>query len=171
MIYHRLLVLAALYGPADLGSLQDQDVSSESMAALREVADVLGMWPLEENTWVWKTSDFDWCKKRIKQLPFPPSADAFRFVSLNQAEAMVLRFRQEQGALDIARGFWWDQEAWENSYAYVVAATRAWSRIEMAHKEPLKARAALAELRELIGPEAYYAGRLPLPKMQPVTLP
>jgi hypothetical protein len=132
-----------------------------AMASLQRMAWALDIAGPTEHWRTWQV-EVDWCRRVYQQVrDLPPSTDAARWAGYSPCEE--LRFwREVRQRLD------WST-LWRNQLDKVEALDAVDDRIEVwsaiqdlrKHSSLSQKRIALGRLRSRLGPDAYYAGRVP----------
>lgn len=158
MSLHALVLLLVLL------PLPPEDLPPEcpvASACLRDLAELLELWPPGEH-WNGYRTELPWVQRwqrRAYNAPrladvhrLPPAATARAYVEMNEAyrswHKAQPEYRQDDMALEAAA---WQHTFWTLAVEAANESDRCWA----------SRRVKLAELRELLGWENYYAGRWP----------
>lgn len=138
-----------------------------TVQALRDVAALLDLYHRNGDGWTDYERDLNWCRRRQRELyDAPPVADVFRWPGREQAAktyAFAVAHRDWLAAQELAYPHRYDElhACWQDAERRVAI----WGKVAdlACEQEHPHRRKLLRELRELLGPADFYAGRLPAP--------
>lgn len=133
-----------------------------AFAALQRQAMALDLVGTSE-TWGEWTFEVDWCRRTYEHVrDCPPSHDAQRFTHLDATGWLSWLHAAREHASHAELWRTWERDYWHERRVTIDRHIEAWYAVKDCRSYPVSCRRqALGRLRDLIGPDAYYAGRMP----------